>query len=77
VFPDMPETIVTVEFRAVTNGTELTLRQELLELPMCTRHLSGWLAACGRLAAVVEAGTMLDRQDSSREPTNRPATAIA
>jgi uncharacterized protein YndB with AHSA1/START domain len=55
VFPDMPETIVTVEFRAANDGTELALRQEVLELPMCTRLLSGWLAACGRLAEVLKA----------------------
>jgi uncharacterized protein YndB with AHSA1/START domain len=53
-FQDMPETIVTVEFRAVAGGTELTLRQEPLELPICTRQLSGWLAACKRLAAALK-----------------------
>ena len=56
-FPDMPETIVTVEFRAVTGGTELALRQEVLELPMCTRLLSGWLAACERLEEAVKTRT--------------------
>lgn len=76
VFPDMPETIVTVEFRAVTDGTEITLLQEVLELPMCTRQLSGWLAACGRLAEVVEARTILGRHGSSREPANRLATIV-
>lgn len=74
VFPDMPETIVTIEFRAVTGGTELALWQEVLELPMCARHLSGWLVACGRLAEVVEARTMLERHGLSREAANCPAT---
>ena len=53
-FADMPETIVSVEFRAVTGGTELTMRQEVLELPKCARQLSGWLAAFERLALSVE-----------------------
>ena len=56
-FPDMPETIVTVEFRAVTGGTEVALRQAVLELPMCTRLLSGWLAACERLEEAVRTRT--------------------
>ena len=73
-FPDMLETIVTVEFRAVTGGTELTLRQEPLELPICTRQLSGWLAACVRLAAVLEAPVCHDRHGSPRETANRPVT---
>jgi uncharacterized protein YndB with AHSA1/START domain len=54
VFLDMPETIVTVEFRAVAGGTEIALRQEVLELPMCARHLSGWLVACERLAELMQ-----------------------
>ncbi len=77
VFPDMPETIVTVEFRAVTGGTELALRQGLLELPMCGQHLSGWLVACGRLAEVVETRTILDRLATSRGAEIRPATEFA
>ena len=65
VFPDMPETIVTVEFHAVAGGTELALRQEVLEIPMCTRLLSGWITACDRLDEVVNerVGTV---------PTQRP-----
>jgi uncharacterized protein YndB with AHSA1/START domain len=74
MFPDMRETIVTVEFRAVTGGTELALRQGVLELPMCGRHLSGWLVACGRLAEVVETRTMPIRHGASRDMENRPAT---
>ena len=77
VFPEMPETIVTVEFRAVAGGTEFTLRQEVLELPMCARQLSGWLVACGRLAAVVETRTKPDWPGRSREAANRPATEVA
>jgi hypothetical protein len=73
----MPETIVTVEFRAVAGGTEFTLRQEVLELPMCARQLSGWLVACGRLAAVVETRTKPDWPGRSREAANRPATEVA
>jgi len=71
-FPDMPETIVTVEFRAVRGGTELTLYQERLELPMCTRQLSGWLAACERLAAALKEPIRHDRHGSPGETANRP-----
>ena len=77
-FPDMPETIVTVDFRAVTGGTEIALRQEVLELPMCSRQLSGWLAACGRMAEVMEKKadctlrTTPDCYGPSREAANRP-----
>lgn len=53
-FPDMPETQVTVDFRAFGQGTEVVLRQEPIALPQCTRHLDGWLAACGRLAGIVD-----------------------
>jgi uncharacterized protein YndB with AHSA1/START domain len=49
-FPDMPETRVTVEFCAVDGGTELALRQEPVNLRVCAQHLSGWLAACDRIA---------------------------
>jgi len=73
VFPDMPETIVTVEFRAVTGGTELALRQGVLELPMCGRHLSGWLAAFGRLAEVAGTRTMPDRRGASWDTESCPA----
>jgi uncharacterized protein YndB with AHSA1/START domain len=54
-FPQMPETRVTVEFRAVAGGTELSLRQEDLALPYCVQHLSGWLAAWDRITQVVSA----------------------
>jgi uncharacterized protein YndB with AHSA1/START domain len=77
VFPDMPETVVSVDFRAVDGGTELALRQELLELPMCGRHLSGWLVACGRLAEVMETGAILVRHNALRDAANHPATQIA
>jgi hypothetical protein len=52
-FPDMPETQITVDFHAVPEGTEVALRQEYLAVPLCTRHLCGWLAACGRLGVVI------------------------
>jgi uncharacterized protein YndB with AHSA1/START domain len=48
-FEGTPETQITVEFHPVGDGTELILRQEELGLPVCTRHLGGWLAACDRL----------------------------
>ena len=76
LFSDMPETIVTVEFRAAAGGTELALRQGVLELPMCGRHLTGWLAACGRLEAVGETRTLLDQLGASRNTENRPAAGF-
>lgn len=54
MLPDMPETQVTVEFRAIPHGTEVALRQEPLLIPLCTQHLSGWLAAFSRLAKAFE-----------------------
>jgi uncharacterized protein YndB with AHSA1/START domain len=77
VFPDMPETIVTVEFRAVTGGTELALRQGVLELPVCGRHLSGWLVAYGRLAEVVDTPIMPNRHGASWDLENCPAAEVA
>ena len=47
---DMPETQVTVEFHSRPFGTEIVLRQEHLLIPLCTQHLSGWLAAFSRIA---------------------------
>jgi uncharacterized protein YndB with AHSA1/START domain len=52
-FSDMPETTVTVDFRAVAGGTELLLRQEALAMPFCVQHLSGWTAALDRITSVV------------------------
>jgi uncharacterized protein YndB with AHSA1/START domain len=52
-FPNMPETKVTVNFREISDGTEVSLRQEPLAIPLCTTHLAGWLAACDRLARAV------------------------
>ena len=72
----MPETIVTIEFRAMTGGTEIMLRQEVLEIPMCTRQLSGWLAACGRLTALVEVRTTLNRHGLPRKAANRPEMRV-
>jgi uncharacterized protein YndB with AHSA1/START domain len=51
VFPDMPVTKVTVDFRTVGGGTELELRQEGLSLVVCAQHLSGWMDAFERLSA--------------------------
>jgi hemoglobin len=48
----------------------------VLEFPMCTRQLSGWLAACGRLAELLETRTMPDRHGVSRKPANRPAAEV-
>ena len=76
LYPDMPESIVTVEFRAVAGGTELALRHGVLELPMCGRHLSGWLVAWERLAGVVETRTMLDQLGASPDTENRPAAGF-
>jgi uncharacterized protein YndB with AHSA1/START domain len=51
VFPDMPITYVTVDFREVDGGTEMALRQDDLSLRVCAQHLRGWLDAFGRLSA--------------------------
>jgi uncharacterized protein YndB with AHSA1/START domain len=48
-FPDMPETQVTVEFRAVADGTEIVLAQADMAVPFCTHHLGGWLEAISRM----------------------------
>jgi uncharacterized protein YndB with AHSA1/START domain len=53
VFPDMPVTTVTVDFRNVNGGTELELRQEDLSLRVCGQHLTGWMDALERLSAEV------------------------
>jgi uncharacterized protein YndB with AHSA1/START domain len=54
-FPEMPETLVTVEFTAREGGTELTLIHEALPgIPLCLRHRSGWLDAFERLRRVAE-----------------------
>jgi Activator of Hsp90 ATPase homolog 1-like protein len=82
IFPDMPETIVTVEFRAAAGGTELALRQGVLELPMCGRHLSGWLVAFGRLGEAVKTPADVGsrskhgRHTQSRDAANCSTTAV-
>ena len=73
IFPDMPETIVTVEFRSVRGGTELALRQGTLELPMCGRHLSAWLLAWVRLSRVVNKRSASDWHGVSRSTESCPA----
>jgi uncharacterized protein YndB with AHSA1/START domain len=70
-FPDMGETLVTVEFRAVGAGTEVSLRQEDLRVPLCTRHLGGWLTAFDRLTRVM---AMLAAQ---RDPIEAPRLGVA
>jgi uncharacterized protein YndB with AHSA1/START domain len=52
-FPDMPETTVTVDFNAVAGGTELSLRQEALAMPLCVQHLSAWTAALDRISRII------------------------
>ena len=48
-FPDLPETRITVEFLPAPGGTDLMLRQEALPLPVCVRHVTGWLDAFARI----------------------------
>lgn len=56
-FAAMPETRVTIEFRAVEDGTEVALTHEhIAAMPICTQHLSGWLAASGRLHDMLRRG---------------------
>jgi uncharacterized protein YndB with AHSA1/START domain len=52
-FPDMPETCVTIEFRAIAGETELELRQGDLSMGVCAKHLSGWMDAFDRLSAEI------------------------
>jgi uncharacterized protein YndB with AHSA1/START domain len=66
VFPDMPETRVTVEFRPVAGGIELVLYQEDLAMRYCALHLSGWLAAWSRIAQVIACPTSQARIDDRR-----------
>jgi uncharacterized protein YndB with AHSA1/START domain len=57
VFDEMPETRVTIEFRATADGTEVALTHENINrMPLCTQHLSAWLAACDRLATIMRRG---------------------
>ena len=53
VFPGMPETTVTVEFNAAAGGTMLALRQEPIAMPVCVRHISGWMVAQDRMARII------------------------
>ena len=52
-FLDMPETRVTVDFRAIAGGTELALRHQDLNMRYCAQHLTGWLAAWDRIEKIV------------------------
>ena len=58
-FPDMPETRITVEFRAVDGATEIALVQDELPLSLCTRQLGGWLEAVGRMEQMLLSGGLL------------------
>jgi uncharacterized protein YndB with AHSA1/START domain len=49
-FPDMPETLVTLELQGSSDETLLTLRHEgFRESGSRQQHRSGWMSACGRL----------------------------
>lgn len=76
-FADMPDTIVTAEFRAVPGGTELTLRQATLALPICVRQLSGWLLACDRLALALNAPVTPDQHGATAHGARQPAKETA
>jgi uncharacterized protein YndB with AHSA1/START domain len=52
-FAEMPETTVTIDFRPVAGGTELSLRQEALAMPFCVQHVGGWTAAFDRITGIV------------------------
>jgi uncharacterized protein YndB with AHSA1/START domain len=68
-FPDLPETRVTVEFRPVRGGTDLTLQQESLPMPVCVRHATGWLDAFARIERLT---SELDgRADASSFPVDQ------
>ena len=49
-FPDMPETLVTLELQGSSDETLLTLRHEgFSESGSRQQHRSGWMSACDRL----------------------------
>lgn len=53
-FPGMPPSEVTIEFHLHDGGTELRLWQAVPDLPYCTQHLCGWLAAFERISSVLK-----------------------
>lgn len=53
-FPDMPETVVTVEFDGSNGETVLTIRHDNFGDPATRhQHRSGWMMACNRLDRLV------------------------
>lgn len=69
-FPDMPQTRVTVEFRAASDGTEVSLCQDDLSMRVCGSHLTGWMKALNRL----ETACTLAPPDALRSPAfDRPS----
>jgi uncharacterized protein YndB with AHSA1/START domain len=49
--PAVQSTKVTVEFRAVSSGTEVTITHELLDKKDCEGHIEGWTFALSSLAS--------------------------
>jgi uncharacterized protein YndB with AHSA1/START domain len=73
-FLGMPETQVTIDFRAVAGGTEIALRQEPIDLRVCGQHLSGWLDAFHRIAEAVEPWLVSDTGEATAmRPPHCPA----
>ena len=53
-FPEMPETLVTLELRGSDDDTLLTLHHNnFTDLGLRQQHRSGWVSACDRLDRVV------------------------
>jgi uncharacterized protein YndB with AHSA1/START domain len=54
--PDMPETVVTVEFVEQDGGTEVRIKHEKLPTPEAReQHRIGWEGCCDKLDALVAA----------------------
>jgi uncharacterized protein YndB with AHSA1/START domain len=54
VLEQMPETIVTVEFLPVDQGTEIVLTHDNFpDVPSWQQHRGGWIAACDRMERIL------------------------
>jgi uncharacterized protein YndB with AHSA1/START domain len=65
-FPDMPETLVTLELHGSSDETLLTLRHDgFSESGVRQQHRSGWMSACDRLDREVTPPALASKQPAS------------